>query len=91
MEHQIIFTTKDISRMEISCPHCNKITSVPVPAPLIDNTMDLNPWQIIAYKKKCPWCRVAIDATIANALQKLQDSLSFLSNDGIIIRFVANK
>jgi len=91
MEQQIIFTNKDILRMEISCPHCNEVTSVPVPAPLRDNTMDSNPWQIIAYGKKCPWCGVAIASSIANALQKLQESLSFLLKEGTTIRFVANK
>jgi ribosomal protein S27AE len=91
MEQQIIFTNKDISRMEISCPHCNEITSVPIPSPLRDDTMNSNPWQTIVYNKECPWCGGAINDTIANALRKLQDSFSFLSKEGVIIGFVAKK
>lgn len=89
MEQQIVFTNKDISRMEISCPHCNEVTSVPVPAPLIDDSMNSNPWQMIAYAKKCPWCMGTIDNNIANAIQNLQRSFSSLLEDGIIIRFIA--
>lgn len=91
MEQQIIFTNKDISRMEISCPHCNEVTSVPVPAKSIDDSMNSTPWQMIVHVKKCPWCRATIDGNVANALQKLQDSFSSLSDEGVLIGFVTKK
>lgn len=88
MEQQTVFTNIDILRIEILCPHCNQITSLPIPAPITNDPMKHNPLQTITHKKSCPWCNVTMNDNLINAIKDLHTTFSSLSDNGIIIRFV---
>ena len=72
MHQQVVFTNKDISRMEIRCPNCKEILSIPITEPVHYPTHK-NAWQIIKEEKKCLWCEVTLNSQLIEWVLKLQE------------------